>query len=324
MNRQRGVALITVLLVVAVVTVVCSGLIARQQLAIRSSTNMLVQRQAWHYAQGGEALAKALLLRDLRQGEAGPAVDHLGEPWAAPLKTFALDEGGELRVRIEDLSGRFNLNSLVREGRLDRVAFERFQRLLRRLNIGAPYAGRLRDWLDFDEQVSVVNGAEDNDYLLLKPPYRAANRPLADVSELRLLLGMREQDYRLLLPYVSALPPEAALNVNTASALVLSSLAEELSPDVVLALVAARGARGFRTLEEFFAQLGPAAQHVKARKLAVGSQFFQVISEVEMGTRRQVLVSLLQRGGDGGVRVLARDLGQSGLLPITGKGRSDD
>ena len=58
MSRQRGMALITVLLVVAVVTVVSAGIIARQQLSIRSSANQLHVRQAWHYALGGETLAK--------------------------------------------------------------------------------------------------------------------------------------------------------------------------------------------------------------------------------------------------------------------------
>ncbi|MNJ69259.1 hypothetical protein D3C77_655890 [compost metagenome] len=61
-----------------------------------------------------------------------------------------------------------------------------------------------------------------------------------------------------------------------------------------------------------------------ARRLAVGSQYFQVISEVDMGTRRQVLASLLQRGGDGRVRVLARDLGQAGLPLMNARVRSDD
>ena len=58
---QNGVALITVLLVVAVVTIVCAGLIIRQQLAIRSSASQLHVRQAWHYALGGERLAEAVL-----------------------------------------------------------------------------------------------------------------------------------------------------------------------------------------------------------------------------------------------------------------------
>ena len=55
MKRQRGVALITVLLVVALASLVTAGLVLRQQLSIRSSTNQLLARQAWHFALGGEA-----------------------------------------------------------------------------------------------------------------------------------------------------------------------------------------------------------------------------------------------------------------------------
>ncbi|AYC33511.1 general secretion pathway protein GspK [Pseudomonas cavernae] len=313
MRRQQGVALITVLLVVAVVTVVCAGLIARQQLAIRSSANLLGVRQAWHYAQGGELLAKAMLLRDLRQGDPRTPVDHLGEPWARPLAAFPLDEGGELRVRIEDPSGRFNLNSLVRQQQANLQAVAQFRRLLLHLGIEKPYAERLQDWLDADQEISGENGAEDNQYLLAQPPYRAANRQLADVSELRLMLEMNEVDYRRLLPYVSVLPEDAKLNVNTASAVVLACMADNLSPGVAESLVAARGAQGYRSVEEFLGQPALAGLGLNGQGLAVGSQYFQVISEVSMDEHRQVLVSTLQRSNDGRVRVLARDLGQSGL-----------
>ncbi|MFI8744073.1 type II secretion system minor pseudopilin GspK [Pseudomonas sp. NPDC077186] len=317
MKPQRGVALITVLLVVALVTVVCAGLIARQQLSIRSSANQLHVRQAWHYALGGETLAKAILQRDLRQGDPRQPVDHLGEPWAQPLTPFALDEGGELRVRIVDPSGRFNLNSLVRQGQPDELALLRLRRLLLRLQIAKPYAERLLDWLDGDGEPSGGQGAEDGQYLLATPPYRAANRQLADVSELRLLLEMDEADYRRLLPFVSALPSDVPLNVNSASAVVLSSLADGLSADVALALVAARGREAFASPAAFAAQPALAGLGEQALQgLAVGSQFFEVFSEVSLGERRVVLRSLLQRGNDGQVSVLARDLGQGGTPPL--------
>ncbi|MAL93237.1 MAG: general secretion pathway protein GspK, partial [Pseudomonas sp.] len=107
MSRQRGVALITVLLVVAIVTVVSGAMVARQQLSIRATSNQLQARQAWHYALGGEALAQAILARDLKGGEPGAAaIDHLLEPWAQPLPAFEIDQG-EILVRIEDLAGRF-------------------------------------------------------------------------------------------------------------------------------------------------------------------------------------------------------------------------
>ncbi|PKM34272.1 MAG: general secretion pathway protein GspK [Gammaproteobacteria bacterium HGW-Gammaproteobacteria-12] len=315
MKRQNGVALITVLLVVAVVTVVCAGLIARQQLSIRSSANQLHVIQAWHYAQGGETLAKAMLERDLRQGDPRQPVDHPLEPWARPL-VFPLDEGGELRVRIVDPSARFNLNSLVRQGRPNELAVLRLRRLLLRLGIDKPYAERLLDWLDSDNELQGGNGAEDGQYLLATPPYRTANREITDVSELRLLLEMEEADYRRLLPFVSALPSEALLNVNTASAMVLSSLSDGLTPDAALALIAGRGTEGYASPAAFAAQpvlAGLGEQVVQG--VAVGSQYFEVFSEVNLGERRVVLRSLLQRSNDGQVSILARDLGQGGMPP---------
>ncbi|PTU72710.1 type II secretion system minor pseudopilin GspK [Pseudomonas mangrovi] len=315
MSRQRGVALITVLLVVAVVTIVTAGIIARQQLAIRSASNQLHVRQAWQYAQGGETLAKAILFRDLREGDRQAPVDHLGEAWARPFAPFKLDEGGELRVRIEDPSGRFNLNSLVRQGQPNELALQQFRRLLLRLQIEEPYAERLKDWMDADQDPTGSYGAEDNQYLLAQPPYRTPNRALGDISELRLLFNMREEHYRRLAPFVSALPPDAVLNVNTASPMVLSSLADGLSPALAAELVSVRGLLGFRDLQAFLSQPVLAGLGVQGEGLGINTQYFQVVSEVSVGDRRQVLVSQLQRGRDGRVRVLSRDLGQSGLPP---------
>ncbi|MBU0808376.1 MAG: type II secretion system minor pseudopilin GspK [Gammaproteobacteria bacterium] len=316
MSQQRGMALITVLLVVAVVTVVSAGIIARQQLSIRSSANQLHVRQAWHYALGGETLAKAILQRDLREGDPRAPVDHPGEAWAKPRAPFALEEGGALRVQISDLSGRFNLNSMLRQGQPNAAAVAQFRRLLLGLQIEAPYAERLLDWLDADDQASGGYGAEDNQYLLAQPAYRAGNRELTDVSELRLLLEMSEADYQRLQPYVSTLPANTPLNVNTASARVLASLAEGLSLSRAQGLVAARGGEGYRDVPSFLAQLN--GLQVQSQALAVGSEYFQVLSEVSVGERRQVLRSTLQRASDARVYVLARDLGQGGmpLVPV--------
>ncbi len=316
MKRQQGVALITVLLVVAVVTIVCAGMIARQQVSIRSSANVLDTRRAWQYALGGETLAKAVLKRDARAGAPGQTGDHLGEAWARPMQPFALDEGGVLNVRIEDASSRFNLNSLVQQLQVNELAVTRFRRLLLRLGIVAPYAERLVDWLDSDQEPTGSEGAEDNQYLLAKPAYRAANRRLQDVSELRLVLGMTEADYRRLLPYVSALPADAPLNVNTAGAMVLSCLADGLAPSVAQGVVLARGSTRFASVEAFTSQPALAGQGIDGQGLAIATQYFQVISEVRMGDRRQVVVSSMHRDAQGRVRVLARDLGQDGLVQV--------
>lgn len=312
MKQQQGMALITVLLVVVVVTVVSAGIIARQQLSIRSVGNQLHVRQALHYAQGGEILAKAILQRDLRAGNPLAPVDHGGEAWAKLLAPFSLDEGGQLRVQVSDLNGHFNLNSLVRQGQPNEAALAQFRRLLLILQIEAPYAERLLDWLDADQQPTGGYGAEDSQYLLLQPSYRAGNRLLSDVSELRLLLDMREADYRRLLPHVSALPSGAALNVNTASAQVLASLVEGLPLSRAKGLVEARAGQPYENVQGFLSQLGGLS--VQSQGLAVGSEYFQVVSEVSVGDRRQLLRSTLQRARDGRLYVLTRDLGL-GAMP---------
>lgn len=309
MSRQRGVALITVLLVVALVTVVCAALVVRQQLAIRSTGNQLVVRQAQYYAEGGELLAKAILRRDMVTDQ----VDHLAEPWANPKLRFPLDEGGELRLRIEDLSGRFNLNSLAVGGQAGEQALLRFRRLLQLLQLTPVYAERLQDWLDADQDASGQGGAEDDQYLLLKPAYRTGPGRIAEVSELRLLLGMSEADYRRLAPFVSALPSQVELNVNTASAQVLACLGEGIPQSALKAAIERRGNTGYRDPGAFVQQL--ASYGVNPQGLTTGSQYFRVTTEVLLGDRRQVLASYLQRGNDGRVRLMARDLGQEGLAP---------
>lgn len=318
MKAQRGVALITVLLVVAIVTVVCAGMIARQQLSIRGTGNQLQARQAWHYALGGEALAQSILRQDRQATAEGvPAVDHLLEPWALPQPAYDLDEGqGQVQVRIEDLAGRFNLNSLVREQQPNAAALAQFRRLLLRLQISAPYAERLLDWLDSDQQPSGELGAEDNAYLLLEPSYRTAGRRLEDLSELRLLLDMRDEDFQRLAPYVSVLPADTPLNVNTASAMVLSSLADSLTPSVAQSLVEARQATPYRDTATFMAQPALSGVQLQGITLAVTSQYFQAVSEVRLGDRRLALVSQLHREDEGDVRVLQRNLGQPPRLPI--------
>lgn len=309
MRAQRGVALITVLLVVALVTVICSALLLRQQLAIRSTGNQLLVRQAQYYAEGGELLAQALLRRDQAQS----VVDTLSEPWANPSLRFALDEGGEVRLRVEDLAGRFNLNSLAAEGEAGELALLRFRRLLAQLQLSPAYAERLRDWLDSDQQIQSSSSAEDAQYLLLDPPYRTGPGHIADVSELRLLLGMTEADYRRLAPLVSALPSQVELNINTASVQVLACLGEAIAPAALQSVIDKRGRSGYSDVSGFVQQLS--SYGVNAQGLGVGSQYFRVTTEVLLGDRRQVLSSYLERGHDQQVRLIARDLGQEGLGP---------
>ena len=309
MRRQQGVALITVLLVVAIVTVVTAGIIARQQLSIRSSANQLTARQAWHYALGGEALAQAMLQRDMQQtgGNQGQAVDHLREPWARKIAPFTLEQG-RISLSIEDLAGRFNLNSVVVNQQVNQSAVQRFRRLLVSLDIEPLLAERLIDWIDENQDVSGANGAEDNQYLLLEPPYRAANRPLQDVSELRLLLDLSERDYQRLLPYVSALPAQTPVNINTASAEVLFATIPAMDMAQAERLVSTRQFAHFRTLADAGKVVPEAAGALSETLHSVNSRFYEIHGRLRLDQTVVEERSVVQRDGIS-VKTLWRDRG---------------
>lgn len=302
-RHASGVALVTVLLVVAIVTTVCAGVVARQHLLIRLAGNQLHSRQAWHYALGGERLALAELARDGRER------DHRGDAWAARFPSWPV-EGGAVAVRVEDLAGRFNLNALVRDGIPDTRAIARFKRLLQSNEIDPRFAARLADWVDPDSIPTRPGGAEDAEYLRKVPAHRAANRPLQDVSELR-LLGLDDAAYRRLAPHVAALPGNAALNINTADAEVLAALASNFSPAKARAVAAAQDNGGFSDVGAFLRHPAVRDSGIEPEGLAVASAYYLITSEVIMSERRQVLASTVRRASDGTVRVLRRDLGHN-------------
>lgn len=137
-------------------------------------------------------------------------------------RRFTLDDG-EIRATIRDGHACFNLNAI--NHRADEAGdgtpypTDVFVRLLALL--GEPplrasqIAAALGDWTDSDGQPR-LNGAEDEVYMAQTPGYLAANQPMQDVSELRLLAGMDAALYQRLLPFVCVQPDDALqVNVNT-------------------------------------------------------------------------------------------------------------
>lgn len=302
-HSQRGVALITALLVVALATVAAVAMAARQQLDVRRTANLLDGDQAYAYALGVESWARVVLTRDEAQ------VDRLDEDWAKRLSPIAV-QGGQVDGFISDLQGRFNLNNLIAQDgqQISEADLRYFQRLLRVLEIDDQLAIAMLDWIDADFETRFPAGAEDDYYLSLQPPYRAANRRFQNISELRLVKGVTPEIWSRLAPYISALPERTVLNVNTAQAPLLAALSEELSLRDGEQLVTARGEGGYDALGDFLGQELFAGREIEEGMLDIKSSYFLLRGEIDVGTARSQLFSVLHRNKTG-VRTLARTQG---------------
>ena len=287
--RQEGVALLTALLLVALVAILTVNLQWDTSLDIRRSENLFESDQALYYALGAESWANEILRTDARDS----STDHTGEDWATKGRILPI-EGGAIRGFLEDMQGRFNLNNLVDgKGQIDEISLAQFERLLNVLQLD-PALGRMTvDWLDHDLEPGFPSGAEDSFYTARNPPYRAANLSITSATELLSIGDMDAASFRILAPYVTALPNGTALNVNTASGPVLRSLSEQISDNVAENLVGERGDEGFEDLAAFTDLVEPEVM----QSLELSSSFFRLTADVSIGSTRFTMYSLLERNG---------------------------
>ena len=303
---EEGVALISVLLIVAVLTAVVYQLLGRHSLSVAQSRNSLGFDQALSYALGAETLARQALYEDF--SESGPGIDTLEEPWAQAIPPFEIEQEGFLEIQARDLNRCFNLNALAgEEGQQQHL--KRFKTLLTTIGIPETLADALRDWMDKDEAVYGF-GAEDSEYLLREPAYRTANGPLAHLSELSLLRGMEPEYLELLAEHVCVLPVQSLeINVNTASLPLIAAVAGNPNPDPVAVRTMAESVREFAEVDRFLAEFPDFAP--AADVLDVTSSWFEVQVRAQVGDSTAVLTSLLHRHPDtGAISLVSRDLGK--------------
>jgi len=304
-HGERGVALLTAILVTALASMLAVAMVSRQHVEIRRTANVLESERAYLFALGAEGWVKHILQRD------DPSKDSLDEDWAVNLPPISV-EGAQLAGRVEDLQGRFNLNNVVRGGKAHQPAVELFQHLLESLQLSPDLALALVDWIDEDMEVSFPAGAEDDEYLSAPVPYRAANRPLTSPSELLLIKGFTPEVYAQLAPLVTALPVPTPININTAPPAVLAALGEGLTAAEVEGIVAQREEKPFADTNELLndgAFRSRAAALRQRGVLSVNSSFFLLQGAARFGERGKVdLYSLFSRKG-GKVAVLWRAQG---------------
>jgi general secretion pathway protein K len=181
-----------------------------------------------------------------------------------------------------------------------------FERLLTVLELDPALAGVVLDWVDPDIETHFPSGGEDASYSDTDPPYRTPNSMITSPSELMAVRGFDRDSYVALAPYVTALPIGTRLNVNTASAILLASLSENIDLSTADALIDERAGAEFVDIDTTFEGL---VEPEMLQRIDGVSEHFLLTATVTLGTNQLTMRSVLQRDGSGITRALFRSLG---------------
>ncbi len=298
MRRERGLAAITAILIVAVAATAATMMLA-QQSAVLDQTMLVASRaQADLYARAGLDWARGTILEDSRTSG---AFDSLGEAWAQPIVGLPVDRA-MVSGAITDEQGKFNLNNLVRGTQKSPADMVIFQRLLASQGLAPELADAVLDWIDPDDMVSGA-GAEDAYYLSLKKPYRTANVPMIQIEELYRVRGFDAATVAKLRPFVTALPEPTAVNVNTAPEQLLDVVLPEVPRDKIAQFVKARHDKPSTSTQDIAKWTGVT---IPEDRVSVKTAYFSVLVRVAQDDVELATDALISRAGQGPPAIIWR------------------
>jgi general secretion pathway protein K len=290
LQKQQGVVLVIALFFVALAVSMAYAMMSRLERDTRRTSLLLRATQADFYAQASIDWAKDQLRNNLTNKKPNLPIDVM------PLESATNNVNGYSIVsKITDMQARMNINNLkTPEAQKD---FKHLMQLVDpNLNEQRAQAITLAvaDWITPGQQQNEYNKY----YMSLSPPYRAAHRPMASVSELRLVKDMTPALFNALQSYLAALPEQTAVSVQTASAYVLAAL----NPTMTL--------EAGKTLEKIILQSKPPTieaflnidfvknHNLPKDKVSMESNYFLVETVVTIEKQQIVIYTLIERGGN--------------------------
>jgi general secretion pathway protein K len=311
--RQRGVALLVAIVMFAVATTVAAAITYNKAMAARRAAATFTLEQALQAGMAAEALAGIVL-----EDDANKTRTSLDGDWAQPLGPVEIEGTGIwIQAQIEDLTARFNLNTLVKwdqntnQFEADPRQVQVLGELMRSLDIDERYADLMADWIDTNIAPQPSGGGEDTLYLTQMPPYRPPNTFITHTSELLALPEFGAESYSKIAPYVSALPADAQVNPCTASGLVLDMNNNDGQIQWQNAPLDVNRKKGcFPTRSEVQNAFVDAAKWTAADPHYVEkSDWFRLRTHIRIGTAEFVLYSVLYREKSNRVRTVQRSFG---------------
>lgn len=297
--RQRGIALLVAIVIFAIAATVAAAITYNKAMAARRAAATFTLEQALQAGMAAEALAGIVL-----NNNAGAQRTQTNQDWAQPVGPLEIEGTGVwIQAQLEDLQGRFNLNSVVswnpqlNDFDIDQHQYEIFQRLLEDNHIDQRYADLLVDWIDPDITPR-TQGGEDTLYLSQNPPYRPPNTFITHTSELLALPGFGAENFARIAPYITALPNDVKVNLCTASGIVLDATRNDPQNRTEFSLVdlPERREKDCYPLITFFqAGTDPNVWPKVEPRVSETSSWFRLRTHIRVGTAEFVLYSVLLR-----------------------------
>ena len=271
--KQRGMAIISALLIAAVVAVIAGGMLTRQTVFTRSLEAEQLRVQGQWLLQGGLERSRQLLWA-ARQKD---VLTRLDQPWVRV-------QAGVFEGRIDDEQGKFNLRNLVNREQLDAEQLHSFERLCRTLGVDPAVSRRISQ--------RVIASYEQKGLPAKYPMLRS----LDDLSGLE---GLSPEVLQRLQAYISVLPGNTWVNGNTASAEVLSAVVPQLSLSQAHGLVAERdNGHWFINRGDFVNRLHLPQVEVDSVQVGITSEWFRLQGQARSEHRRVTIDALLHRPED--------------------------
>lgn len=306
-SRQKGVAVITALLLTTLAITIVASLFWQQQVQIRTIENQRAQLQKQWILRGALEWTRLILREDARLS----ATDNLNEPWAVPLAETPLDQyvefrradGGDSAVmlsgRMIDAQGRFNLTNLCPDGKVEPREVAVFARLLANLQLNPALASAAAQAM----AAAKPKAADTRDAAPTQVDF-------AYVEDLLAVPGFTPDIVRTLKEFVVVLPAATPVNVNTASPEVIAARIESGSSGngIAAAIVASRKQAYFRDVNDFLNRFPDRQTAAAASGFSVRTEYFLVNGRVRLDQTALDVVALVRRSGADAKVIWARDM----------------
>ncbi|WP_208281570.1 type II secretion system minor pseudopilin GspK [Massilia oculi] len=314
-RRQRGVAVVTALLLTTLAISIVASLFWQQQVQVRSMENQRLQLQTKWIQRGALDWASVIL----RQPFGGRI--SLEQIWATPLAETRLDQyierervqgenfNASLSGQVYDATARYNLNNLAAGGKRDPVETEVLGRLLTNVRQEPRLARPIADFVAAGQALALDQDDADK---TTQTPRKGNPMPILRVDDLLAVPGVKPETVEALRPFVIVLPAQGTtVNVNTAPAEVLAAVLPGCSISQANALVEQRKRVPWNDVQQFNTELQCRGETQGEPKISITSNYFLVQSRIRLDRAALDAESLVQKGSltnlgaaGGGVNVI--------------------